>query len=220
MDLQNYHDIASDDPSELYDDDSSAAVIDCDVGKGVDNTRGHRKESGKHLFRVSEYARILALKCGLDLTEANLIKEASRFHDIGESGVSGSILNKPGKLDPEEWEIMKSHAELGYQMLRDSKNPVTEAGSIIALTHHERWDGSGYPQGLSGSAIPLYGRIAALADVFDSLTSDRPYKKAVSLEESCSYIYSERGKHFDPHLVTQFLESMETFFCIQRDFAG
>ncbi len=143
MDLQNYHDMASDDPSELY-DDSLPPGFGCDAGKGGAGTGRHRKESGKHLFRVSEYARILALKSGLDLTEANLVKEASRFHDIGESGVSGAILNKPGKLDPEEWEMMKSHTELGYQMLRGSKNPVTEAGSIIALTHHERWDGSGY----------------------------------------------------------------------------
>ncbi len=217
MDLQNYHDMASDDPSELYDDDfpSPCAAVE----EGADSG-GCRKESGKHLFRVSEYARILAFKCGLGLTEANLVKEASRFHDIGERGVSGAILNKPGKLDPEEWEIMKSHAELGYQMLRGSNNPVIEAGSVIALTHHERWDGSGYPRGLSGNAIPLYGRIAALADVFDSLTSERPYKKAMPLEESCNYIYSERGKHFDPHLVTRFLESMESFFSIQRNFAG
>ena len=177
------------------------------------------KETSNHVHRVSEYSRLLAIQSGLGLAEAELILEASPFHDIGKVGIPDAILNKPGKLEADEWKVMQTHAELGYAMLSNSKTSVVKLGAIIALTHHEKWDGSGYPRGLAGNDIPLYGRITALADVFDALSCDRPYKKAWLLEEIQDYIRRERGRHFDPRLVDLFFENLGGFLDIQRQHA-
>ncbi len=164
------------------------------------------KETGNHVKRVAEYSKILAIKYGLDENEANLLKEASPMHDIGKVGIPDRVLKKPAKLNDEEWEIMKGHAQLGYEMLKHSNRKILKAAAIVAKEHHEKWDGSGYPNGLKGEEIHIYGRITAVADVFDALGSDRCYKKAWPLEEILELFKKERGKHFDPKLVDLLLK--------------
>jgi len=141
------------------------------------------------------------------------------MHDIGKIGIPDHILLKPDKLEPEEWEIMKSHAVIGANILEGDDSDLMKCAGEIALTHHEKWDGSGYPYGLSGEAIPLTGRIAALADVFDALTSARPYKKAWTLEAAVDLIKENRGIHFDPELVTVFLEQLPEILKIRDQFS-
>ena len=135
-------------------------------------------ETGQHVKRVAEYSKLLALKSGLTPEEAELLKLASPMHDIGKVGIPDSILNKPGKLTPEEFEEMKTHATIGYELLNKSSREILKASAIVAYEHHEKWDGSGYPKGLKGSEIHIFGRITAIADVFDALAHERPYKKA------------------------------------------
>ncbi|WP_424687911.1 MAG: HD domain-containing phosphohydrolase [Halarcobacter ebronensis] len=167
------------------------------------------KETGNHVKRVAEYSKILAIKYGLDENEANLLKEASPMHDIGKVGIPDRVLKKPAKLNDEEWEIMKGHAQLGYEMLKHSNRKILKAAAIVAKEHHEKWDGSGYPNGLKGEEIHIYGRITAVADVFDALGSDRCYKKAWPLEEILDLFKKERGKHFDPKLVDLLFENID-----------
>ena len=167
------------------------------------------KETGNHVKRVAEYSKILAIKYGLDENEANLLKEASPMHDIGKVGIPDRVLKKPAKLNDEEWEIMKGHAQLGYEMLKHSNRKILKAAAIVAKEHHEKWDGSGYPNGLKGEEIHIYGRITAVADVFDALGSDRCYKKAWPLEEILELFKKERGKHFDPKLVDLLFENID-----------
>ncbi|WP_417325366.1 HD domain-containing phosphohydrolase [Halarcobacter sp.] len=167
------------------------------------------KETGNHVKRVAEYSKILAIKYGLDENEANLLKEASPMHDIGKVGIPDRVLKKPAKLNDEEWEIMKSHAEIGYDMLKHSNRKILKAAAIVAKEHHEKWDGSGYPKGLKGEEIHIYGRITAVADVFDALGSDRCYKEAWPLEEILDLFKKERGKHFDPKLVDLLFENID-----------
>lgn len=174
------------------------------------------KETGNHVKRVAEYSKILALEYGLGDEEAELIKMASPMHDIGKVGIPDSILNKPGKLDPDEWEIMQTHASLGYEMLKHSHRAIMKAAAIISLEHHEKWDGSGYPYGKSGEDIHIYGRITAIADVFDALGSDRCYKKAWDLEKILKLFEEEKGQHFDPILVDIFFNKLDTFIEIRE----
>lgn len=162
-------------------------------------------ETGSHLLRMSNYTRLIAEQLGLPPAEQELLLEASPMHDIGKVGTPDHILLKPGRLTPEEFEIMKQHATIGYEILRDSLSPLLQCAAKLALAHHEKFDGSGYPQGLIGAAIPLYGRIVAVADVFDALTSERPYKKAWTLEAAVDFLNSNAGSHFDPACVTAFL---------------
>ena len=169
------------------------------------------KETGNHVKRVAEYSRIFALHYGLSEGEANLIKMASPMHDIGKVGIPDSILNKPGRFTPEEFEHMKKHAELGYEMLRHSTRPILKAAATLAYEHHEKWNGKGYPQGLAGEDIHLYGRITAITDVFDALGSDRCYKKAWDDEKIFSLMKEERGQHFDPKLVDIFFKHIDEF---------
>jgi CHASE2 domain-containing sensor protein len=164
------------------------------------------EETGAHIDRISERCYELARAIGLPEDEAELIRHASVLHDVGKIGIPDRILLKPGPLDPSEWEIMKTHAAVGASILAGSATPLLQLGETIALTHHERWDGSGYPQGLAAEAIPLAGRICAICDVYDALRSERPYKRAWSREEALAEITRERGSHFDPHLVDAFLE--------------
>jgi len=179
-------------------------------------TRSH--ETGQHVKRVAEYSSLLANLIGASGDECALIRFASPMHDIGKVAIPDAILNKPGALAQDEWAIMKTHTLLGYQMLSASQRPLLKMAATIALEHHERWDGSGYPRGLAGEDIHLAGRVTALADVFDALGSERCYKNAWPLEQIIAYVRDERGKHFDPRLVDVFLEHLDDFLAIRDSF--
>ncbi|WP_170314984.1 HD domain-containing phosphohydrolase [Saccharibacillus brassicae] len=177
------------------------------------------QETGFHVKRVAEYTKLLALKYGLPEEEANLLALASPMHDIGKVGISDSILNKPGKLTEEEYATMKTHALSGYEMLKHSTRPILKTAAIIALQHHEKYSGGGYPHGLRGEEIHLYGRITAIADVFDALASDRVYKKAWPLGEIVDLFHKEKGGHFDPMLTDLFLAHLDEFLEIRARYA-
>ncbi|QHA93959.1 HD domain-containing phosphohydrolase [Bacillus sp. N1-1] len=174
------------------------------------------KETGSHVKRVAEYAKLLAIKSGLSEEQADLIKVASPMHDIGKVAIADAILNKPGKLSEEEYLAVQAHASIGYHLLENSKRTILKAAAIIAKEHHERWDGKGYPEGLSGEEIHIYGRIVAVADVFDALATDRPYKKAWALEDILTHFKNEKGKQFDPSLIDVFLENLHGFLQIKK----
>ena len=176
------------------------------------------KETGDHVKRVAEYSKLLALKHGLSLEEAEEVKMASPMHDIGKVGIPDNILNKPAKLTEEEFEIMKTHAQLGYEMLKGSNQDLLKTAAIIAVEHHEKWDGSGYPKGSRGEDIHVYGRITAIADVFDALGHDRVYKKAWPLENILDLFKEGRGKHFDPSLIDIFFDNLDEFLAIKESF--
>jgi len=176
------------------------------------------KETGNHVKRVAEYSRILALEYGLDENEAELLKQASPMHDIGKIAIPDSILNKPGRFDAEERKIMDTHAELGYSMVKNSDRPLLKAASIVAHEHHEKWDGTGYPRGLHGENIHIYGRITAIADVFDALGSDRVYKKAWKDEKIFQLFRDESAKHFDPKLVELFFDNIDKLLSVREKF--
>ncbi len=176
------------------------------------------KETGNHVKRVAEYSKLLALYYGLSKEEAELLKHASPMHDIGKVGIPDSILNKPDKLTNEEFEIMKNHAKIGYEMLQGSNKELLKVAQIVAYEHHEKWAGGGYPRGLFGENIHIYGRITALADVFDALGSNRCYKKKWEDEKIFELIKEERGKHFEPKLVDIFFENLDEFLKIRDTF--
>ena len=163
--------------------------------------------TGLHVVRMSHYARILALGAGLSERDADLIFDAAPMHDVGKIGIPDAILKKPARLDPDEWAVMQQHVEFGVQILSGPSSELLDMARSIALSHHERWDGTGYPRRVAGEAIPLAGRIVAIADVFDALTSVRPYKKAWTPEEAIALIRQNAGAHFDPALV-QIMESV------------
>jgi len=176
------------------------------------------QETGHHVKRVAEIAKLLALHCGLSPEEAENLRLATPIHDVGKLAIPDHILNKPDKLTAEEFAVMKKHSPVGYEMLKKSKRSILKSGALIALQHHERYDGSGYPQGLVGKEIHIYGRIVALADVFDALGSERVYKKAWPLENVLSYIHDERGGHFDPQLVDAFMDNLDDILQICDNF--
>ena len=176
------------------------------------------KETGNHVKRVALYSKTLALLYGLSYEEADKIQMASPMHDIGKVGIPDAILNAPRKLTVDEFKIMKTHAELGFNMLKHSDKPILKAAAIVAGEHHEKWDGSGYPNGKRGEDIHIYGRITALADVFDALGSERVYKKAWKLEKILELFKEERAKHFDPKLVELFLDNLDEFLLIRDSF--
>lgn len=176
------------------------------------------KETAEHVNRVAKYSTILAKAYGLSKEEIVMIELASPMHDIGKFAVPDSILNKPGKLTEEEFEIIKSHTWKGFEMLHVSERPLFKAAAEISLTHHEKYDGSGYPRGLKGEEIPIFGRITALADVFDALSSDRCYKKAWETNEVLKYIEKEKGKHFDPKLVDIFFDNLDKILDIKEKY--
>ncbi len=161
-------------------------------------------ETGMHVIRMSHYAYAIGVKAGLDREEADLLLSAAPMHDVGKIGIPDAILTKPGKLTADEWAIMHRHCEYGASIIGDYPHPLFQASRTIALSHHEKWNGQGYPNGLAGEDIPLYGRIVALADVFDALTSVRPYKEAWTVEAGLEWIKTQRGVHFDPELVDVF----------------
>ncbi|AWB67698.1 metal-dependent phosphohydrolase [Saccharobesus litoralis] len=172
------------------------------------------KETGNHVKRVSLYCRSLALKLGMSEDEADKIMRASPLHDLGKIGISDDILHKPAKLSDEERTDMKEHALLGFNLLQGSDRPLIKAGAIIAKDHHEKWDGSGYPEGKKGEDIHVYGRIVALADVYDALRNERCYKDAWPKQKVIDYIAGQAGKHFDPTIVGHFLDSIDEFEAI------
>ena len=177
------------------------------------------KETGNHVKRVAEYSKLLALLYGLSKEEAELLKYASPMHDIGKIGIPDSILNKPGKLTIEEFEVMKTHSSIGYEMLKGSHRPILQTSAIVSNEHHEKWDGSGYPRGLKGDDIHIYGRITAIADVFDALASERPYKKSWELEKILNLFKEQKGKHFDPKLIELFFDNIDKFLNIRNRFS-
>ena len=175
------------------------------------------KETGLHVKRVAEYSYLLAILYGLTQKKATLLKQASPMHDIGKVGIPDSILNKPGKLTFDEFEIMKTHAQLGYEMLKHSKREILKTSAIVAHEHHEKWDGSGYPRGLKGEDIHIYGRITAIADVFDALGNDRIYKKAWELDKILELFQEQKNKQFDPFLVELFFNNLDKFLKIRDE---
>jgi putative two-component system response regulator len=165
-------------------------------------------ETGLHVIRMSHYAREIALAAGMGAADAEELFNAAPMHDVGKMGIPDAILQKPGKLTPDEWEIMKQHAQIGAEIIGDDNSSLLQMANRIALHHHEKWDGSGYPYGLAGDAIPIEARIVSLADVFDALTSKRPYKEPWTIEDTTNYILAEAGKQFDPELVAAFQISL------------
>lgn len=161
-------------------------------------------ETGLHVIRMSHYSKLIAMAAGLDEFTQETLLNAAPMHDIGKIGIPDHILLKPGKLDAKEWAIMKTHANIGADIIGEHDSPLLSMALSIALTHHEKWDGSGYPNHLKGQEIPLVGRIVAIADVFDALTSERPYKKAWPVEEAIAHMNSVSGSHFDPDLIKLF----------------
>lgn len=176
-------------------------------------------ETGLHIIRMSQISALLGHAEGMNESEVELLLNASPMHDIGKIGIPDHILLKPGKLESNEWEIMKTHVTIGADILSGDDSDLLIMARDIAITHHEKWDGSGYPNGLKGEKIPLVGRITAIADVFDALTSVRPYKKAWPISEAVEYIKGESGKHFDPYLVERFIENLPAIEKIKEDYA-
>ncbi|MBV1933199.1 MAG: DUF3369 domain-containing protein [Parvibaculaceae bacterium] len=183
------------------------------LGEAVES---RSKETGNHVKRVAKISRLLAEKYGMSPEQADIILYASPLHDIGKIAIPDAILNKPGKLNAEEWEIMQTHAILGYDMLKSSNRQILKAGAIIARDHHEKWNGKGYPAGKTGEDIDIMGRITAVADVFDALGSDRCYKQAWPIEKVLALFREERGEHFDPRLVDLLFENLEDVCAIRE----
>jgi len=175
-------------------------------------------ETGAHILRMAHYSQLIARGLGLPPSVCELLLEAAPMHDIGKVGIADSILLKPGRLSFEEFEVMKQHAVLGHEILKGSASLVLQAGAEIALGHHEKFDGSGYPAGLSGEAIPIFSRIVAVADVFDALTSERPYKSAWSLERASEHLKAQVGSHFDPACLASFFSQWDSVVDIQQRF--
>jgi putative two-component system response regulator len=176
-------------------------------------------ETGLHVIRMSHFAQVLGLAAGMGAAEAEDLLHAAPMHDVGKIGIPDRILQKPGPLDPDEWRIMQGHAQIGADIIGDHDGGMLALARSIALTHHEKWDGSGYPNGLQGAAIPLAGRIVALADVFDALTSERPYKPAWNEEAAIDYLQAQKGRHFDPQLVDLFISRLPEIRAIRQRWA-
>ncbi|MDP3859618.1 MAG: two-component system response regulator [Stagnimonas sp.] len=162
-------------------------------------------ETGQHVIRMSHFTRLLSEAAGMSAADVDVLFNAAPMHDVGKIGIPEAILLKPGRLTEDEWKVMRRHPAIGAGIIGKHDHPLLETARIVALTHHEKWDGSGYPRGLKGEAIPLVGRIVAIADVFDALTSERPYKQAWSEAEAVDYLCRESGLHFDPRLVDLFV---------------
>ena len=172
-----------------------------------------------HLQRISYYTELLARAHGLPRRVCYLIRLASPMHDVGKVGIPDSILLKPGKLTPEEWDMMKTHTTIGAKLLSECTSPILQIGEVIARSHHERWDGTGYPQGLKGDAIPIAARVMAIADVFDALTTDRPYEKAWAIAEAVDVIMLGSEIQFDPQLVALFQKLLPKFLQVRQYFS-
>ena len=177
------------------------------------------EDTGAHIKRMSRYSAAVARQIGLDESTIETILYAAPMHDLGKIGIPDVILMKPGKLDPVEWEIMKLHTVIGAKILKGSDAEFIRLGETIALSHHEKWDGSGYPNSLKGTEIPIAGRITAIADVFDALTSKRPYKEPFSVEKSLTIVREGRGSHFDPDVVDAFFAIQDEIIAIKKHYS-
>ena len=175
-------------------------------------------ETGAHILCMANYSQIIARNLGHSEAEQTLLLDAAPMHDIGKVGTPDHILLKPGRLDPEEMDIMRQHASIGYDILKGSPSPLLQKAAVIALTHHEKFDGSGYPNGLKGEDIPIDGRIVAVADVFDALTSERPYKKAWPVDEAVKFMHDNSGSHFDPDCIEAFFRNWDEIMAIKNRF--
>lgn len=173
------------------------------------------EETGNHVIRMAKYSRVIAEQLGFSKDEADVIEMAAPMHDIGKIGIRDDILLKPGKLTSEEFEIMKNHTKIGYDILKDSPSKFLQMGAVIALNHHEKFDGTGYPYGKKGNDIPIEARIVAIADVYDALVSERPYKNAWSVQAALEHMESHKGKHFDPECFEAFKVQLDTIAKIQ-----
>lgn len=173
-------------------------------------------ETGNHILRMAHYSRLIAEALDMDQAHCELIEKAAPMHDIGKIGIPDQILLKPGRLTEDEYLVMKNHPMIGYKILKESPSTILNKGALIALGHHEKFDGSGYPQGLKGTEIPIEARIVAVADVYDALTSVRPYKKAWSNDEAIGYLKDNRLKHFDPDCVEAFMNQYDKVSLIQQ----
>ena len=176
-------------------------------------------DTGNHINRIQAYTELIARKCGMSEEEAEQLGLASTMHDLGKIGIPDHILLKPGKLSPLEFELMKQHTTIGAKALANSDSELLKVAHTVALSHHERWDGNGYPFKLGGMNIPLEARIVGLVDVFDALISSRPYKKAFPVDKAISIITEEKGKHFDPKLVDIFMSSLDEILAIKDMFS-
>jgi len=176
-------------------------------------------ETGLHVIRMSHFSKVLALAAGFSEAAAEELLNAAPMHDIGKIGIPDAVLRKPGKLDEQEWAVMRQHVEIGARIIGEHASGLLRTAQRIALSHHEKWDGTGYPNGLSGEDIPLEGRIVAIADVFDALTSVRPYKAAWSVEDAVGLLRAESGKHFDPQLVELFIQQLPLILEIKEHWA-
>ncbi len=176
------------------------------------------EETGFHLIRMARYSRLIANAIGLERDEAETIELAAPLHDIGKIGIPDGILLKPARLDAAEWSTMQRHPVIGHEILKGSASKYVRMGALIALGHHERYDGKGYPNGLEGDHIPLCARVVAVADVYDALTSVRPYKKAWSSDDATDYLRAQRNRHFDGRMVDAFLGVKDKVLEVQRDF--
>ncbi|MGI6638707.1 MAG: DUF3369 domain-containing protein [Desulfobulbus sp.] len=211
---------------ELFFTNVSLAFDNLFLNKGIEKTQKEvifhiaeamecrSAETGRHVRRVAEFARLLALKYGLSEEEAEMLKLASTVHDLGKIGIPDAVLHKPGPLTQEEFKVIKSHVERGHAMLSCSTSPIIQVAAQIILTHHERWDGQGYPHGLAREEIPVHGRIVAVADVFDALSSKRVYHQPWPWEDIFKYFLEQSDRHFDPCLVEILLQYKEEFMAI------
>lgn len=216
---------------ELFNANTAVAFENIYLNREIENTQkeiiytlgelteARSLETGYHVKRVGEYSRIIAQNFGLSSDEVKLIKMASPLHDVGKVGISDQILHKPGRLSVEERAAIETHASLGYELLKKSKRKLLQTAAIIAHQHHEHYDGGGYPNGLQGEEIDIYGRITAIADVFDALGSDRIYRQAWDDERIHALFHAERGKQFDPQLVEVFFASLSELNAVRREFA-
>ncbi len=175
--------------------------------------------TGFHIIRMSRYSQLLALAAGMSEAEAEVLLNASPMHDIGKIGIPDSVLLKPGKLDPEEWRIMQTHVDIGVEILTGSDSSLMNMAAEVAQNHHEKWDGSGYPRAIAGEDIPFTGRIVAVADVFDALTTERPYKKAWSVEDAIEFLKEQRGQHFEEKLVDLFIEILPDILNVRDQYS-
>jgi response regulator RpfG family c-di-GMP phosphodiesterase len=215
---------------EIFSSNISAAFDNIDLNNGMHETQrellftlGEALENrspvqDNHVRRVAEYARLLALKAGMNESDANALRLAATMHDVGKLGIPDNVLLKPGHLDDAELHIIRKHPEIGYDILKDSTSPIMQLAAVVALRHHERWNGSGYPRGLQGEEIELMARIVMLADVFDALGNDRPHRSAWPMDDVFAFIEENRGTMFDPTLADLLLDSREEFLEIRRRF--
>lgn len=215
---------------ELFFTNVSLAFDNLFLNKGIEDTQKEiiyhiaetmecrSAETGGHVRRVAEYARLLGVRYGLGEEETEMLKIASTVHDLGKIGIPDAILNKPGPLTPEEYAVIRTHVQRGYDLLKDSSSPIIQVAARIVLLHHERWDGQGYPRGVSGEDIHVHGRIVAVADVFDALSNARVYHEPWNWDQVFAHFVMERGRHFEPRLVDILLEHREEFMEIWQKY--